>query len=109
MNKTKSTPLVNPAAGEDVTTDEVIEAGEDAIAKYADGLETTDEAVAALNTTDRQLQKVRRRKRKRETRPRTTKDVRATPRRATRKLKTRKTKAATRATTKKTKARTKRR
>lgn len=59
MNRAKETPDVNPVADDDVTTDEVIEEGEEAIAKYADGLETTDEAVEAIEETDRKLQKLR--------------------------------------------------
>ena len=108
MNRTKQTSAMNPAA-DDAATDEVIETGEQAIAKFADGLETTDEAVAALDATDRQLQKVRQGKRKKATRLRTTKSVRPTQRAAKRKLKARITKTTTRVTTKKANARGKRR
>jgi hypothetical protein len=107
MKKTKETSVVNPAADDEVATDDLIETGEQAIARYADGLETTDEAVAALDATDRQLLKVQRGKRKNATRPRTTKHSRS--RTAKRTLTARKTKATTRVTTKRANARAKRR
>ena len=64
MDKTTERPVTSPDERDNATTDEVLETGEEAIAKYADRLETTDEAVAALDAVDRQLEHLQQRKRK---------------------------------------------
>ncbi len=81
MTKTNERPVVNPMGDDDVTTDEVLEEGKETIAKYADGLESTDEAVAALNATDRKLQTLRRGAHKKATRQVTKKSVKDRARR----------------------------
>jgi hypothetical protein len=52
---TKEQLVMNPVVDDAVTPEGALRAGQDAIAKYVDGLDSPDEARAALDAADRQL------------------------------------------------------
>jgi hypothetical protein len=65
--------VMNPVVDDAVTPEDALRAGQDAIAKYVDGLESPDEALAALDAADRQLEQSQQSKNREATAPRTPK------------------------------------